>query len=51
VSERRQKPEIGTTSPWLRRADQAAVAVIVLVALGEIASYWLTQGGRPRPFD
>jgi competence protein ComEA len=33
--------------PWLlRRADQAAVAVLVLVGLGAMAAWWLSQGGQ-----
>jgi len=42
-SDQADKP---TTSPyWLRRADQAAVAVAVLVGLGAMIAWWASQGG------
>ena len=31
--------------PWLRRADQAIVAVAVLAALAGMGAYWVVQGG------
>jgi competence protein ComEA len=35
-----------TPSPyWLRRADQAAVAVAVLLGLGSMIAWWVAQGG------
>lgn len=35
-----------TPSPyWLRRADQAAVAVAVLLGLGSMVGWWVAQGG------
>jgi len=30
---------------WLRRADQATVAVLVLVGLGSMVAWWVGQGG------
>jgi len=30
---------------WLRRADQAAVAVLVLMGLGASVGWWVRQGG------
>jgi len=40
----RQKPP--QRSHWLlRRADQAVVAVLVLVALGAAVGWWVSQGG------
>lgn len=39
-------PNPGPKPPlWLRRADQAAVGGLVLVAILALAGYWLTQGG------
>lgn len=39
-------PNPGPKPPlWLRRADQAAVGGLVLVAILALAAYWLTQGG------
>jgi len=31
---------------WLRRADQATVAVLTLFSLGAIAAYWWAHGGH-----
>jgi competence protein ComEA len=38
-------PNSTSPAPWLRRIDQAAVAVLVLLALASIAIYWLARGG------
>jgi hypothetical protein len=38
-------PEPSAKSPLLRRADQAAVAALVLAALVSVAAYWLVHGG------
>jgi len=35
-----------TTVPLLRLADQATVAVLVVLALASMALYWFTQGGH-----
>lgn len=32
-------------TPWLRRADQAVVALMVFSALIGMAAYWVVQGG------
>jgi competence protein ComEA len=40
------RPDKPTKSPyWLRRADQATVAVLVLVGLGSTFAWWVAQGG------
>lgn len=46
-SQRRQKATTDERSwrPLLRRADQAAVAGLVVLALGGMAAYWIVQGG------
>jgi competence protein ComEA len=43
----RQTPSPGRPGPhWLlRRADQAAVAVLVLAGLGATVAWWVAQGG------
>jgi competence protein ComEA len=40
-----RKPPRPTRSWWLRRADQAAVAALLLAALGTMALWWIAQGG------
>jgi len=42
-----RQPKSGLfVSPILRRADQAAVAVVLLVSLAAIAVYWINRGGH-----
>lgn len=45
-SSRREQPDGGPQSPWLRRKEQATVAVGVTLALLFLAAYWLVQGGH-----
>ena len=32
--------------PWIRRADQAALAAILLLCLTALAGYWVHHGGH-----
>jgi competence protein ComEA len=41
-----KQSKIGAVRPVLRRADQAAVASLVLLALVGMGAYWLAQGGH-----
>jgi competence protein ComEA len=43
--DRPKKSPIESPRPWLRVADQAAVAGLVLLALAGMATYWIVQGG------
>jgi competence protein ComEA len=40
-----KKPPTDGPRPWLRVADQAAVAALVLAALVGMGVYWIVQGG------
>jgi competence protein ComEA len=39
------QPDRSGWRPVLRSADQAAVAALVLLALGGMAAYWIVEGG------
>ncbi len=41
----RNNPKASTNPYWLRRADQLAVAVLVLVGLASTVAWWVGQGG------
>ena len=43
--DRPKKSPLEGPQPWLRFADQAAVAGLVLLALAGMATYWVVQGG------
>jgi competence protein ComEA len=45
LSDHPAKSEPRRLSPWLRRADQAAIGAVTLVAICAIGGYWLVQGG------
>ena len=45
MSPANRQPEPRRPSPLLKRADQAAVAALSLVALASVAAYWLVHGG------
>ncbi len=45
MADRPAKSESRPPSPWLRRADQAAIGAVALVAIAAIGGYWLVQGG------
>ncbi len=45
MSPSKSTPDPRAKSALLRRADQAAVATLVLAALVSVAAYWLVRGG------
>jgi competence protein ComEA len=45
LSDRPAKTESRRPSPWLRRADQAAIGAVALLSIAAIGGYWLVQGG------
>jgi competence protein ComEA len=45
MTHHRKETSKASLRPWLRVADQAAVAVLVLAALAGMGVYWVVQGG------